>query len=267
MNLYSQYLEFAIDIAKKAGEIQLSYFGKISSLQTKSSNIDLVTNADIESEKFILDQINIKFPNHSILSEEKGHIDNKSEYTWVIDPLDGTTNFSHNLPIYSVSIGLMKNDNIICGVVYNPAANKCFYAEKNKGAFLNNSKIFPTKTQKLKNTLLATGFPYKHDNRYDLSFDIFKHFYDKTRGVRRLGAASLDLCFVAMGRFDGFYEFELKPWDICAGSLIVSESGAIVSDWNGEKLPLSGKRILAANKYIHKEMQSILKMKKYKLFF
>jgi len=267
LSQYKQYLDFAINIAKRAGDIHLSYFGNISSLKTKSNNIDLVTKADIDSEKYIISQIELNFPNHSILSEEKGNINKNSKFTWVIDPLDGTTNFAHNLPIFSVSIGLMKNNNIICGVVYNPAANKCFYAEKNKGAFLNNSQIMCTKTKKLKNTLLATGFPYLHDDRYDISFDIFKEFYDKTRGIRRLGAASLDLCFVAMGRFDGFYEFELRPWDICAGSLIVTESGGIVTDWDGEKLPKSGKRILATNKFIHKQMKAILKKNKYKLFF
>ena len=264
----SEFLKFAIRLAKKAGEIQLSYFGNIDELETKSNDIDLVTIADKESEKYIIDSIIKKYPSHSILSEESIEISNNDNYTWVIDPLDGTTNFVHNLPIFSVSIALKKNNKTIIGVVYNPAANKCFYAEKNKGAFLNNDVITTRSNTQLSKSLIVTGFPYIHDKRYDLSFKIFKEFYDNTRGVRRLGAASLDLCFVAMGRFDGFYEYELKAWDICAGALIASEANAILSDWDGSELPDSGKRILAcSNNEIHNHMKSILNCQKYKLFF
>ena len=245
----------------------MKYFGHISSLKNKSTNIDLLTNADVESEKLIIKEILKKFPNHSILSEESGKIENNSTYEWIIDPLDGTTNFAHNLPIFAVSIALKKSNTIILGVVYNPAANKCFFAEKSNGAFLNNALISPSKSYKLSECLLATGFPYLHDKKYDLSFQIFKDFYDKTRGIRRLGAASLDLCFVAIGRFDGFYEFNLNPWDICAGSLIAYEAGCIVSDWNGEKLPHDGSRILCSNGKIHNKMIKILTKNKYKLFF
>jgi len=263
----SEFLSFSIKIAKEAGRIQMSYFGNISSLEKKSTNIDLVTNADVESENYIIKSIQKQFPTHSIISEENGSISKKKEYTWVIDPLDGTTNFAHNLPIFSVSIGLIKNKEIICGVVYNPAADKCFYAEKKKGAYLNDKKIYISSSTTLSDSLLVTGFPYLHDCRYDKSFELFKNFYDKTRGIRRLGAASLDLCFVAMGRFDGYYEYGLKPWDICAGSLILSESGGKVTDWNNEALPLSGERILATNSLIHNEMISELTKKEYSIFF
>ena len=263
----SEFLSFALDLAKKAGEIQLSFFGNISSLKKKSTSIDLLTNADIESEKFIISEIKKNYPTHSILSEESHEINNNSEYTWIIDPLDGTTNFAHNLPIFAVSIALKKNNHVLCGVVFNPAADKCFYAEKDKGAFLNNKKISPTSTSKLGDCLLATGFPYLHDDRYNLSFDLFKEFYDRTRGLRRLGAAALDLCFVAMGRFDGFYEFNLHPWDIAAGALIAHEAGALVTDWNGKKMPHDGSRILCANKSIHGEMIDVLNQKKYSIFY
>lgn len=264
----SEFLSFAIKIAKEAGKIHMKYFGSISSLEKKSTNIDLVTKADLESEQYIIKKINKKYPSHSILAEESGYTYKDNQYQWVIDPLDGTTNFSHKLPIFSVSIGLVeKGIGTICGVVHNAAADKCFYAERNKGAFLNNRPIEVTSSNTLSETLLATGFPYLHDKRYDLSFKIFKEFYDSTRGIRRLGAASLDLCFVAMGRFDGFYEFELKEWDICAGSLIVSESGGKVSDWDNSKLPKNGIRIVATNGKIHKKMVDILSRKKYSIFF
>jgi len=267
LNNQSEFLSFAIDLAKKAGEIQLSYFGNISSIEAKTSNIDLVTNADIESEKFIISEIKKSYPEHSIISEETDNIINDSDYTWIIDPLDGTTNFTHNLPIFAVSIALKKGSEAQSGVVYNPAVNKCFYAEKNRGAFLNGEEIYPTSTSKLNNCLLVTGFPYLHDEKYDLSFSIFKEFYDKTRGLRRLGSAALDLCFVAMGRFDGFYEFNLHSWDISAGALIASEAGALVSDWNGKKMPHDGSRILCANKNIHGEMIDVLNQKKYLIFY
>ena len=264
----SNFLEFAIKTAKEAGRIQMSYFGNISSLDKKSTNIDLLTKADIDSEKYIISQIRSTYPDHSILSEESGDLSTDSEYLWVVDPLDGTTNFAHNLPIFAVSIGLIKKaEKAICAVVYNPAANKCFHAEENKGAFLDEKPIKCTSSNTLSDSLLVTGFPYLHDNKYDISFKIFKEFYDKTRGVRRLGAASLDLCFVAMGRFDGYYEYSLKPWDICAGSLIAFEAGARVTDCDNSKLPTSGSRILATNGLIHKEMVSILTKKEYSLFF
>ena len=263
----SKILEFAINLAKYAGSIHMSYFGRLSDVENKSTKIDLVSKADIESNQYIVSEIQKKYPQHSILSEEMGEYSGNSNYQWVIDPLDGTTNFVHNLPIFSCSIGLRKDNQTILGVVYNPAAEKCFYAEKDKGAFLNNKQISSTSCKTLSDSLLATGFPYEHDDKYDMLFRIFKEFYDKTRGLRRLGAASLDLCFVGMGRFDGFYEYGLKPWDICAGEIIAKESGAIVTDWDKEKdAPQSGIRILAANKHIHKYMVEILTKEEYSIF-
>ena len=263
----TELLEFTIDLAKSAGKIHMRYFGKLSEIESKSSKIDLVSKADIESNQYIFDKIQSRYSSHSILSEEMDECTKDSEYQWIIDPLDGTTNFVHNLPIFACSIGLKKNNKTILGVVYNPAADKCFYAEKGKGAFLNNKKIITTSSKTLSECVLATGFPYKHDEKYDLLFKVFKDFYDRTRGLRRLGAASLDLCFVAMGRFDGFYEYGLKPWDICAGALIVAEANGIVTDWDKEKnTPKNASRILASNKYIHAEMSNVLSQKKYELF-
>lgn len=263
----SNFLQFALDTSKVAGKIQLKYFGNLTTVNSKTSAIDLLTKADTESEDFIISTIKKTYPNHNIISEESGTIDHKDNYTWVIDPLDGTTNFSHNLPIFAVSIALKKNDKTICGVVYNPAADKCFYSELNHGAYLNNQRIGVSKSSSLKESLLATGFPYLHDKKYDLSFNLFKEFYDNTRGVRRLGAAALDLCFVAMGRFDGFYEFNLNEWDISAGALIASEAGARVSDWDGKELPVDGTRILCTNRKIHSDMIKILTKNSYDIFY
>ena len=256
---HSPFLFFAINTAKSAGEILLNHFGKISSFNHKSTDIDLVTIADTESESFIIKQIQSTYPNHQIITEESAMKKGSSDYQWIIDPLDGTTNFVHNLPIFAVSIGLQYKQETIAAVVYNPAAEKCFWAEKNNGAFLNGNSIQPTSTNTLTKSLLVTGFPYTHDKSWEDSFTLFKLFYTKTQGVRRLGAAALDFCFVAMGRFEGFWEQGLQPWDICAGSLILTEAGGNVTNWNNEFMPFSGKRILATNGHIHEEMLSVIK--------
>ena len=251
-------LEFAIDTAKQAGSILMQHFGKISSIKRKSTDIDLVTIADTESESFILDKIKTAYPQHHIISEESVMLNNNSDYRWVIDPLDGTTNFVHNLPIFAVSIGIQYNKKTVAAVVYNPAAHKCFYANKNGGAFLNGKPIHTTSTNTLSNSLLVTGFPYIHDHRWEKGFEHFKDLYGRTQGIRRLGAAALDFCFVAMGRFDGFWEFGLQPWDVCAGALILEEAGGKVTDWDGSPMPFSGEKVLATNGHIHGEMIKIL---------
>ncbi len=251
-------LDFAIETAKQAGSIIMQHFGKISSVERKSTDIDLLTIADTESDAFILDRIKTTFPQHHIISEESNLTKGNSDYRWVIDPLDGTTNFVHNLPIFAVSMGLQYKEETILGVVHNPAANKCFWAEKNAGAYLNDKPIHITSTITLNNSLLVTGFPYIHDNNYDKCFDLFKELYGKTQGIRRLGAAALDFCFVAMGRFDGFWEFGLQPWDVCAGALILTEAGGKVSDWDGSPMPFNGTRVLATNCHVHREMMDVL---------
>ena len=254
----TEMLEFAKITAKGAGAILMEHFGQISSYEHKSTPIDLLTIADTQSETFILKEITKTFPDHHIIAEESAIVENNSDYRWVIDPLDGTTNFVHNLPIFAVSIGLQHKGETIVGVVYNPAADKCFWAEKNGGAFLNGESIHNTSTNTLSNSLLVTGFPYTHDDRWSKGFDLFKILYGKTQGVRRLGAAALDFCFVAMGRFDGFWEFGLQPWDVCAGALILEEAGGKVSDWDNSPMPFSGDRVLATNGFIHEEMKDIL---------
>ena len=263
----SVFFHFIKPVCIEAGQILNKSFGKIEYIKDKSSAIDLCTNADIESEKFITQSILKKYPHHTIISEEGYENQTNSDYRWIIDPLDGTTNYVHNLPIFSISIGLQYKNDTILGIVYNPAVNKFFHAIKNEGAFLNNKPIAVSSSNTLSNSMLATGFPYSHDKYYDTSFLIFKDFYDKTQGIRRLGVASLDLCFVAMGRFDGFYEFNLKPWDICAGAIIAVEAGGVCTDWNNQPLPFSGSRVLCSNNQIHNDMINILNKDDYKLFY
>ena len=255
---HTDMLEFAKLTAKQAGSILIQHFGKISSIERKSTDIDLLTIADTDSEAYILDRIKTTYPQHHIIAEESNITEGNSDYRWVIDPLDGTTNFVHSLPIFAVSMGLQYNEETILGVVYNPAADKCFWAEKNSGAFLNDKPIYITSTNTLSNSLLVTGFPYIHDDRYEKCFDLFKELYGRTQGIRRLGAAALDFCFVAMGRFEGFWEFGLQPWDVCAGALILEEAGGMVTDWDGSPMPFSGKRILATNGHVRTEMKKIM---------
>ena len=252
-------LDFTIETAKEAGSILMKHFGNISSIERKSSDIDLLTIADTESEAFIINRIKATYSQHQIITEESNLIEGRSEYNWVIDPLDGTTNFVHNLPIFAVSIGLQYKKETILGVVYNPAADKCFFAEKHGGAFLNNKPIHITSCNTLCDSLLVTGFPYIHDKKWEKCFVLFKNLYDKTQGIRRLGAAALDFCFVAMGRFDGFWEFGLQPWDVCAGALILKEAGGRVSDWDGTPMSINGNRVLGTNGHIHGEMMKVLR--------
>ena len=258
-------LDFTISTAKSAGKILMDYYGNISDINRKST-VDLVTNADLESEIFIIKKIKEFYPLHDIIAEESDVIKQGSNYRWVIDPLDGTTNFVHNFPIFSVSIALQYKSETIIGVVYNPIYNQCFYASKSKGAYLNGTSISPSTISNLQDSLLVTGFPYNHDVLFDKSFELFHDLYSRTQGIRRLGAASLDFCFVAMGRFEAYYEFNLKPWDICAGDLILRESGGKTSDWKDSLLPFSGNRILASNGVIHDEILSILQHPNYSIF-
>jgi len=259
---------FAIETANSAGKVLMSYFGKLTHVDNKSTDIDLVTHADVKSEKCITTAIKNEFPTHNIIAEENDFETVDSDYCWVIDPLDGTTNFVHALPIFAVSIGLRYKNETILGVVYNPVYDQCFHATQNGGAFLNNSPLNVSSTNTLSKSLLATGFPYIHDERWQASFRLFQDFYSRNQGMRRLGAAALDFCFVAMGRFDGFYEFNLQPWDVCAGDLILREAGGQTSDWDGTTpMPFSGNRILASNRFIHSQISKVLMQEKYSKVF
>lgn len=257
-------LEFALDLAEESGRVLMNYFGNLSEVKHKSI-IDLVTDADTESENLIISKINKKFPQHDIITEEQDLELKNSPFRWIVDPLDGTTNFVHGLPIFAVSIALKYKGITILGVVFNPARIELYHAIQGNGSFKNGDKITVSATAKLQDSLLVTGFPYDHNDEWQLCFSLFQELYGMTQGIRRLGAAALDFCSVAEGAFDGFYEINLKPWDIAAGDIIVREAGGITSGWNGNELPESGKRVLATNGKIHKEILSSLDQEKFKI--
>ncbi len=218
------FTKVAIDAALKAGQLLKERLGSAQEIKHKGA-IDLVTQADLESEKLIVNLIQQNFPDHDFLAEEGSQKKAQSNYLWLIDPLDGTTNFAHAIPIFAVSIALEFKKELIIGVVYNPNSDELFVAVKGKGAHLNDKKITASKTGDLNHSVLATGFPYYIREKPGLLFEYFKNFRLAAQGIRRCGSAALDLCNVACGRLDGFWEEGLKPWDMAAGSLIVKEAG------------------------------------------
>jgi len=249
-----------LEIAGIAGEIIRDGFGKNFQIEYKTNEKNLVTEIDKKSEKAIIDFITKKYPTHNILTEESGEYKKNSEYLWVIDPIDGTTNFAHGLPIFSVSIGVMKKNEITAGVVYDVMQNIFYSAEKFCGSFANNKKIKVNDNDKLRLGVLVTGFPYNVADNPDFAFERFTTLTKQARAVRRLGSAAIDFCYVARGVFDGFWEVSLQPWDICAGKLILEEAGGIVTDFAGKEINIFTQQILATNKKIHQQMIDGLKI-------
>jgi myo-inositol-1(or 4)-monophosphatase len=247
-----------INIAKEAGEIVREGFGKALNVEYKSNETNLVTQVDKASEKHIIDFIKKKYSNHNILAEESGETKTGSEYLWVVDPLDGTTNFAHGLPIFSVTIGIQKNGKTTMGVVYDVMQDIIYYAEEGNGAYANSEKIKVNTNDKISHSVLVTGFPYNIWDNPENTLEKFSALTRKARAVRRLGSAAIDLCYVAKGVFDGFWEVYLHPWDFCAGKLIVEEAGGIVTDFKGNEIDIYSKRILAANKKIHPVLMEII---------
>jgi len=249
----------AIKAAKEAGKIILSYYSKNVNAITKNNTYDLVTEADLASESRIISIIKNNYPDHSILTEESGEERHKSDYCWIIDPLDGTNNFFHKFPMFCVSIALYKKGKPLIGVVFDPLKNELFYAEKSEGAFLNNKKINVSNVNSLNKSLLAFGFYYERGllMRKTLG-QLKKFFYENIHGIRRTGSAALDLCYTACGRFDGYWELKLNPWDFAAGSLIITEAGGRVTDVQGKRYNLMMKNVAASNGKIHKYMIKIL---------
>jgi len=247
----------AIDAAKEAGKYAFKRMGSLLDISFKRGPTDLVTDVDKKCEKKIIKRIRDKFPLHSILAEEGGGDDLNSPYKWIIDPLDGTVNYSHAFPIFCVSIGFLEEGTVKLGVVYDASRDELFVAEKGKGAFLNNKKIKVSKTKKIKDALVSTGFPYnKEAKRKNLA--LFTNVMENAQAIRRAGSAAIDLCYVACGRFDGFWELELSPWDTAAGILMIEEAGGTITMLKGEKFDIFKKEIVCTNSKIHKEMLSVL---------
>jgi len=253
-------IDVAIKAAKEAAKIHLKYYRKDNFLKTKSASYDILTKADLESEKIIVKTIKKFFPGHNFLCEENKYEKTPSPYVWIIDPLDGTNNYSHHVPIFCVSIALAKNDNIILGVVYDPTRNELFHAEKGKGAFLNKKKIRVTDAADFSRAIMATGFYYDRGKPMEETLDNIGKFLKKgIIGIRRLGSAAIDLCYVACGRFDGFWEFTLNPWDFAAGKLIVEEAGGKLTDKAGNDPGINKEYIVASNGKLHKKILDVLR--------
>jgi myo-inositol-1(or 4)-monophosphatase len=253
----SDILRITEDIARQAGAVLMSGYGNVRHVQQKGA-IDLVTEFDKRSEELILSFIQKEFPDHAILAEESGHNEAVSEYQWVIDPLDGTTNFAHGIPIFSVSIGLLKNNAPILGVVYDPIRNETFSAEAGRGATLNNQPIHVSSRTDLGQAVISTGFPYDLRTNPQNNFTQFVQFQLRTQSVRHLASAAIDCSWTAMGRLDGYWEFGVKPWDIGAGALIVREAGGRVTSTGGDENFLSTDSILASNGLLHEQMLRVL---------
>jgi myo-inositol-1(or 4)-monophosphatase len=260
-NDYKDFLSIAAKAALEGGKILKKYWGKVKNVREKTFTGDLVTEADKESEEVIIRLLNEHYPTHTILSEEGGLYKAKDEeFSWVIDPLDGTTNYTHQYPFVAVSIGFLRHGKPIVGAVFNPITDEMFLAAKGKGAFLNGNPIKVSKVKFLNQSLLATGFAYDRRETLDNNYTEFCFLTHLSHGVRRVGSAALDLAYVAAGRLEGFWERGLNPWDIAAGVVLIEEAGGKVSSYEGEELILNSGRILASNGLIHENL--ILELKK-----
>jgi myo-inositol-1(or 4)-monophosphatase len=248
-----EYLDAAVEIAKEAGEILLSHRGVCFELK---GEFDLVTAADHASEKLVVERLHRLFPDHGIVAEEGGGAEMRSEYRWFVDPLDGTTNFAHDFPMWNVTLALARRDKVIAGVVFDPVHNELFTSERGAGAYLNGERIHVAPVKTIEDALVATGFPSRRRHQ-----NVNVHFYYQlamiTHGVRRAGSAALDLAYTACGRLDAFWEFGLNPWDMAAGTLLVEEAGGQVSGMKGEPLDLYGPHVLATNQHIHAEVLAL----------
>jgi len=251
----------AVHAAKKAGRVLQRRLGRTRRVDYKGA-VNLVTEMDFRSERIIVAEIRKRYPEHAFLAEEKVREQTGSPYRWIIDPLDGTTNYAHGFPVYCVSIALEYGGEIVLGVVYDPSREELFVAQKGKGARLNGRRMSVSKTSRLSKSLLTTGFPYDLRESPVNNFDHFQNFAFRTHAVRRCGSAALDLCYVAAGRMDGFWEMKLGAWDLAAGSLMVQEAGGKVTNFEGRPLGLDGSQVLASNRRIHGEMMKILRMGK-----
>jgi myo-inositol-1(or 4)-monophosphatase len=248
---HKDFVPTMAEIAREAGALLMEYFQRQVKVKVEyKGEADLVTAADRSSEVLIRERIKQHWPNHDVLGEEQGLVDTGSDYRWYVDPLDGTTNFAHGFPVFSVSLGLEHRNRMIAGVVYDPTRDELFAAEQGSGAYLNQERIRVSKTANLAECLVATGFP-SHKRHKNPNIYFYHQITLRTHGVRRAGSAALDLCCVACGRFDGFWEFNLNPWDTAAGVLIVEEAGGKVTDFHGGAFQLNSRETLATNGAVH----------------
>lgn len=251
--------ETLLEAVKAGGEELKRFFNKEFKITNKSGINNPVTEADHASEAAIINVIKKNFPDHQVLAEESGELAKKSNYKWIIDPIDGTINFAHGIPLCAVAVAVEKDHEIIIAAVYAPILNELFFAEKGKGATLNNEPISVSGAASVLSSTLVTGFPYTYINMPNGPLEVFSRLIRKGVPVRRLGSACIDLCWVACGRFDGFYEHKLETWDSAAGYLIVEEAGGKVTDHDGKKFSPYQHRIIATNGKIHDELLGVVR--------
>ena len=251
----NEFLKVAIEIAREAGAILREGFDRPKKI-TYKGEVDLVTESDRRSEELVVTRLNKHFPDHGIVAEEGARTAARTKYCWHVDPLDGTTNFAHGYPCFAVSIGLVEEGEPIVGVVFNPVANELFTAVRGEGAYLNENRIHVSPVEKLAHSLVATGFP-THLRKKSSNMEYYWQFTLRTHGVRRDGSAALDLCSVACGRFDAYWEFGLSSWDTAAGVLLVKEAGGMVTDLAGQPYRLGGPSLIASNGHIHAELREV----------
>ena len=253
-------LNFAIQVARDAGNLLVQRLG--AAQITNKGDIDLVTEADIAAEELIIDRIRSHYPLHGILAEESGEAvqqgTSRSEWKWIIDPLDGTTNYAHGYPCFCVSIAVEHAGSLEIGVVYDPMRDEMFAAERGQGATLNERRIRVSNVEGLNNAMMCTGFPYDVRTRPDFARD-FTNFTLNAQAVRRDGSAALDLAYIACGRFDGFWEDGLNPWDVAAGAILINEAGGRITNYENEPLNIYTKKVVASNGRVHEAMLRLLR--------
>lgn len=261
MNRKREYLGAAQAAVREAGRLLKQNIDKSGEIFFKGV-VDLVTDSDNASQKMIFKRLSSAFPDHDFLAEEGLCQAKGAKFRWIIDPLDGTTNYAHRFPVFCISIALEQNGEVVLGVIYDPMREEMFWAVKGEGAFLNGEKIQVSTVSDLNKSLVATGFPYDLRESKVNNIRHFNNFLLRVQAIRRCGSAALDLCYVACGRFDGFWELKLNPWDVAAGALIVEEAEGCLSDFQGREFSIYGSEILATNSLIHEEMVKVLELGK-----